>query len=316
MFRNSEYIYTVYKEGSFSKAAEKLFIAQSSLSLTIKKAENRIGATIFNRTTNPITLTEFGNEYIKAVEKIRTITNELNNKLYDINHLHTGHISIGAATFFASCILPQVISKFTKTHPNISIDIYDSSATYLIKNLDNGSLNFLITNANLDKNIYHQYTLAHCHLILAIPENLLTHELSQEKSLTINEIKHQNLLQKKKALSLNKLKNIPFILLRSGNSSRKKCDDLFKTINFKPKINLEVDQNSTAYSLCLNGIGATIVNNKLIEKMGIPKHIKFFRLEGPSTNQSIYMYTKKNIFITRAMEEFINTLTQEFSVIK
>lgn len=70
MFRNANYIYTVYRERNFSRAAEKLFISQSSLSLTIKKAEERIGAPIFNRSTSPITLTEFGEKYIEAVEEM------------------------------------------------------------------------------------------------------------------------------------------------------------------------------------------------------------------------------------------------------
>ena len=99
MFRNANYIYTVYRERNFSRAAEKLFISQSSLSLTIKKAEERIGAPIFNRSTSPITLTEFGEKYIEAVEEMIRIQNRLDNYIYDINHMKRGHIAVGAANF-------------------------------------------------------------------------------------------------------------------------------------------------------------------------------------------------------------------------
>ena len=44
MFQNLEYIYAVYQERNFSRAAEKLYISQSSLSLTVKRAETRIGS--------------------------------------------------------------------------------------------------------------------------------------------------------------------------------------------------------------------------------------------------------------------------------
>ena len=51
MFQGMEYIYTVYKEKSFSKAAKKLFISQPSLSATVKRIEKKIGAPIFDRST-------------------------------------------------------------------------------------------------------------------------------------------------------------------------------------------------------------------------------------------------------------------------
>ena len=52
MFQGMEYIYEVYKEKSFSKAAAALFISQPSLSANVKRVENRIGYPIFDRSTN------------------------------------------------------------------------------------------------------------------------------------------------------------------------------------------------------------------------------------------------------------------------
>ena len=59
MFQGMEYIYEVYKEKSFSKAAAALFISQPSLSANVKRVENRIGYPIFDRSTKPLQLTEF-----------------------------------------------------------------------------------------------------------------------------------------------------------------------------------------------------------------------------------------------------------------
>ena len=60
MFQGMEYIYEVYKEKSFSKAAAALFISQPSLSANVKRVENRIGYPIFDRSTKPLQLTEVG----------------------------------------------------------------------------------------------------------------------------------------------------------------------------------------------------------------------------------------------------------------
>ena len=62
MFQGMRYVYEVYKEMSFSRAAKNLYISQPSLSTAVKKAEDRIGFPIFDRSTSPIQLTELGRE--------------------------------------------------------------------------------------------------------------------------------------------------------------------------------------------------------------------------------------------------------------
>ena len=63
------YIYQVYLHGSFSKAAEALFITQPALSIAIKKVEQEIGAAIFNRNQRPLTLTNIGELYISHIKQ-------------------------------------------------------------------------------------------------------------------------------------------------------------------------------------------------------------------------------------------------------
>ena len=71
MFQGMEYIYEVYKEKSFSKAAAALFISQPSLSANVKRVENRIGYPIFDRSTKPLQLTEVGKKswILKIISK-------------------------------------------------------------------------------------------------------------------------------------------------------------------------------------------------------------------------------------------------------
>ena len=73
MLKDIEYIYAVYKERSFSKAARRLFIAQPSLSAAVKRVEQELGLPLFNRSTSPVSLTEAGEYYIKSAEKIMEI---------------------------------------------------------------------------------------------------------------------------------------------------------------------------------------------------------------------------------------------------
>ena len=92
MFQGMEYIYTVYQEKSFSKAARKLFISQPSLSATVKRVEEHIGYPIFDRSTKPLTLTEFGKRYISSVEQIISVEHEFSSFMNDWGGLKTGGI--------------------------------------------------------------------------------------------------------------------------------------------------------------------------------------------------------------------------------
>ena len=65
MFKNKNYVLEVYRKGSFSRAAESLFVSQTALSASIKRIEDKINAPIFDRSTNPISLTEIGKEYVR-----------------------------------------------------------------------------------------------------------------------------------------------------------------------------------------------------------------------------------------------------------
>ena len=73
MLSHMEYIYAVYQEKSFSKAARRLYVSQPWLSSVVKKAEQELNVPIFDRSTNPISLTAEGEYYIRQIECILAI---------------------------------------------------------------------------------------------------------------------------------------------------------------------------------------------------------------------------------------------------
>ena len=72
--KHMQYVLTVLKEGSFTNAAKKLYVSQPSLSQIIKTAESNLGAPIFDRSTDPITLTPAGQLYVEAARQVTTIS--------------------------------------------------------------------------------------------------------------------------------------------------------------------------------------------------------------------------------------------------
>ena len=104
MFTKMEYVYTVYKEKSFTKAAEKLFVSQPCLSAAIKKIEKEIGQPLFERRYSDLRPTTIGQEYIKAAEKIMNIHQDFAQKVNDAGNMQLGSIKVGGSNYVSSYI--------------------------------------------------------------------------------------------------------------------------------------------------------------------------------------------------------------------
>ena len=115
---SEKYAYEIFKERSFSKAAKKLYITQSSLSLTIKNLEAKLGFSIFDRSKSPIMLTREGKIYIDYLEEI--IENEKNmySRINSISRPISGEITIANPFFISRTILPKACEIFQKDFPD------------------------------------------------------------------------------------------------------------------------------------------------------------------------------------------------------
>ena len=98
MFKNKEYVLAILREGGFSKAAEKLYVSQPSLSATVRRIEEKLSTPIFDRATNPIALTEVGKEYVKSANEIERIERDMKQFVSDRVNFCTGEIKIGASS--------------------------------------------------------------------------------------------------------------------------------------------------------------------------------------------------------------------------
>jgi len=311
MFRGKEYIYEVYKEQSFSKAAQNLYISQPALSASIKKIEKRLGCSIFDRSSNPVRLTEAGTEYVKAIEKIMDIENRFENYLNNLNQLKTGRLSIGASNVFASFILPEIITKFTAKYPLIKINLAEANSIDLEEQLFAGALDFVFDNNPRNELIYDEHFFYRECLILTVPRNFSSTALAQEYQLSIDDIFNGiHLNPETKAVPLSIFSEDPCILLRAGNDTRIRADKIFEEHSIKPKIILELDQLATAYHAACSGMGITIISDILAQKTTPSSNMLYYKINSQQTFRDVFFYNKQNKYITKAMEEFIK-ITQE-----
>lgn len=307
MFTHMDYIYEVYKERSFSKAAQNLYISQSSLSLTVKRAEEKIGMPIFDRSTYPIQLTEFGTLYINAVEDIRTITKGLSDYIHDVNHLQKGQLSVGASNFFATYLIAPAVSLFKHQYPNISVKMHEGQTTDLQAKLISGSIDLLVSNWTLDSADFQREYLFTEQMVLAVPKSLLPDPILPESIIKPEELAN-GIPARRPGISLKEFSSIPFVGMRQGNDSRTRMESMFSDSGVQPQWVLELDQASTAYHLVCDGMGASIVADTIIRAMGIPPNVVLYKLDHPQARRDVAIYTRKVSYVTRTTDAFIQIL--------
>ena len=122
-----EYVYQVYKEGSFLKASEKLFISQPSISASVRRIEERIGCQLFDRSVKPLQLTECGARYISCVEKIMALEHEFSEYVNDWDGLKRGKLILGGSSLFSSLVLPPLMAVFRQKYPQIQVELVEET---------------------------------------------------------------------------------------------------------------------------------------------------------------------------------------------
>lgn len=310
MFDGKEYVYAVYEEKSFSKAAQKLYITQPALSTAIKKVEKKIGSPIFDRSTSPIGLTPGGEVYIEAIEKLFNLEETTLNQLNNLNGLLAGKISIGGTIFFTSFILPALLAEFSKKYPQIKIELAEGTTSQLTERLMGEEVDLIIDNSELDDKNYEKYYYATERIILAVPRSFEINDDLKEYQMTKTEVtKNRNSDPEFPALPLPLLKHTPFIFLKEENSIYKRGAKMCSKQGYSPNIVLKPDQVVTAFNMAGKGVGATFIPDALIASVPYDAPLCYYKMDDCLSVRHVYFYKKRNKYLTKAMEEFLRVAT-------
>lgn len=112
-----KYVIEIANMHSISRAAENLFISQSTLSQFLTKLEGELGVCLFERKRNDMILTPAGKEYVEVCERMLQEKNELYNRLADMAQSKTGCFSVGITPQWALWLFPTLLGIFTKHIP-------------------------------------------------------------------------------------------------------------------------------------------------------------------------------------------------------
>ena len=313
LFEYAEYIYAVYKERSFSKAADKLFITQPSLSITIKKAEAALGMPVFNRSTVPVSLTPFGVEYIQAVEQLRLVERSLRESVEKSASLQSGSLAVGSSNLSEDFFVTRQIAAFHRRCPQIDLTVRRLNTLQSKHQLDAGELDFVITSRPFDEKKYAQRVCYREQLLLAVPEGFAVNESLAPYRLKQDELgKTVFTLPRERRVRLNQCGRIPFVLLSNENYLRENTDMMFRECGVSPRIVLEMEQSAASLNFARLGLGATILSNLLVENDPRPG-LCYYAIDSTWAEREAFLTSRRGVWFTYAMRKFEQMLMQQDS---
>ncbi|OAS14003.1 LysR family transcriptional regulator [Paenibacillus oryzisoli] len=294
--RQLQYAIQIAIERNFSRAAEKLHIAQPSLSQQLSKLEKELGVLLFQRSTNSVELTHAGSLFVEKSQKILDMIEGLKKEMEDISQMKKGRLVIGSMPITGSTILPFVVPVFQAAYPDIEISLVEETSSNLETLTVNGQTDISLLSLPLREESLVYETLLEEEIILAVPP---LHPLAASKE----------------PVRISQLEKERFIALKKGQGFRKLTLDLCQEAGFTPNIVFESSNMETVQSLVAAGMGVAFVPY-LISKRSLhelsPVNVI---LEDRPTRKLVIAY-RKGRYISKAAEAFVSTMKEVMQTIR
>jgi LysR family hydrogen peroxide-inducible transcriptional activator len=269
------YTLAVAEEGNFTKAAEKCFVTQPTLSMQVQKLEEELTIKLFNRNTKPISLTPIG---LKVIEQAKVILKEakrMDDVVTSEKGIIGGDFRIGIIPTVMPTLLPLFLSTFIKKFPKVNLKIEELNTASIIEELENGKLDAGIAATPLDDPKLTEKPLYYEPFVGYIPEN---HSLS-----------------KLKFLSVEDLEKIYILVLEDGHCFRDHVLKLCQTTKSLSTFNLKSGSFETLINLANDGMGMTLLPYLQTKSLSEEnkKNLKSFKSPEPAREISIIYSTNQ-----------------------
>lgn len=263
-FREFKYIKTIAELGSFTKAAQALYISQPSLSHLVARTETELGVTLFDRNVKPMRLTYAGEVYLRHAQDILNSKDQMLREFRDMTEKHYSKLTVGFPYERAAYMMPQIITMLRQEFPGLELEIKTGGTPKLREMIQKGEIQFAVMPIFGQEDWMDSTLIYEEELCLAAAPNIIQPEDTMNGN--------------PKVVNIERLQDKPFVIQRSGHIIREAVDILLKAYGITPNVVLEVDGNSTAYRMSTAGLGVCIVPQMTTRLVKAPGPHYLFRL--------------------------------------
>lgn len=304
-FQQLLYVVTVAEECSFSKAARRLFISQPSLSQYIKNLEGNLNVILFDRSTNPIKVTDSGKVFVNIAKKILDLKGELDDRMDSIANMESGTIYIGVSPFRTSIFMPYIISEFKKRYPGINISIVEGHINKFESDIVNSDIDFFVTTLPVSERLMDYEFLMNERIMLAVPPQFeINKRIDNLKG--IEEV--ETCGKKYKKIRLEIFKDEPFIFLKPDQKIHKLADRLCNKAGFEPNIVMENTNMDSSIAMTIGGLGISFVPDTVVKYGNMANNPVYYYIDDEEAVRKAVIAYRKNREFSKSALEFIRVM--------
>jgi LysR family hydrogen peroxide-inducible transcriptional activator len=244
------YFVAVADEGNFSRAAAKVRVAQPSLSQQIRKLEAEIGQPLFDRLPRSVVLTEAGRCFIDYARQILASIGDARRCVDELKEAVTGKLAVGAIPTVAPYVLPELVVKFQKDYPEVTLELVEDVTAGIARRIDAGELDVALASTCQQSPTLRRESLGNEPLLALVPET--------------------DALATKTLVEMDDLKSQRFLLLHEMHCLSQQVHHLLEARRLRPEIALAGSQLTTIARMVAAGIGVSIVPQMMVKHQATP----------------------------------------------
>lgn len=291
-------LHAISNEGSFKRAAEKLYISQPAVSLQIQNLEKQLNKPIFYRDKRKARLTETGELLIKYCDRILSLCEETCLALDELNTLQSGALIIGASQTTGTYLMPRLIGLFRHKYPQIEIELQVHSTRKIAWGIATGRIDVAVVGGEVPQELKSDLELtpyAEDELALILP---ISHPFSSLKY-----------IQKEDLYRLR------FIALNTQSTIRNVIENTLTQNGIDSsyfKIEMELNSVEAIKNAVQSGLGAAFVSVSAISKELDLGMLHWAKIEGITIKRTLSIITSPKRYHSNVTKLFKEELLEMF----
>ena len=297
--RQIEYVLAVVREGSITAASKRLFISQPALSQAVKQIENDLGAPLFDRSTDPISLTFAGRRYVEAAQRILDIERGLRLEISDSADAVHARMRLGISSQRGLQILPLAVPEFVQHYPFVRLDLVEHGSDTLERLTAEGECDVaLVTTSRRSSRLRYVLIENEEVVLMASAETKLAREFPDGTPIELSQASGER-----------------FVSMREGHSVRVIQDRLFERYHMNPRILMETN-NMEAGKRTAAAAGAVMLI-PMVYVQATPElraRVCCYPVKGSDYDRHFYFCFRKGMRLAPYMEDFVRIVCDRLEV--
>lgn len=281
-----EYFVAVAEEQQFTRAAERLHIAQPSVSAQVRQLERSLGTALFHRGPGPVTLTGAGRAILPLARRVLSDLGELIDVIDELDALKRGHVAIGATPSLSATLLPSVLGGFRRRYPGVRLTVTEQGSLHLVDGLEAGVLDVALAILPLKRPTLESLPLATEELVVVTSQG---HDLAHRRAVAIAD-----------------LRDVPLVMFRDGYDLRTSTLAAFSQVGLEPHIAVEGGEMAGVLALVAEGVGAAVVPSIV----AIDPRLHVSRIRTPKLTRTIGLVRRQDREPLRAAATLFGEITK------